>query len=225
LVETGREEIHPAAPDKAVGIDLGITHFAVLSTGEKVSNPKPLQHSISRLKVLQHRAARKKKGSSNRKKANLKIALLHEKITNQRNDFLHKLSTQLISDSQTDTICVETLFVKNMARNHCLAQAIKDASWGEFIRQLQYKSIWNGKNLIEINTWFPSSKICSACGNKYNKLELKERVWSCSHCHTTHDRDINAALNIKRQGLLYSGRGTSIEPVESPSRVGIRKQE
>lgn len=215
-------DIIPATPivKNAIGIDLGIKHFATLSTGEKISNPKYLQPELKRLAVLQRRAARKKKGSKNRKKAIMRIALVHEKITNQRNDFLHKLSTKLISDNQTDTICVESLAVKNMVKNHNLAQAISDVSWSEFVRQLEYKGKWYGKNVIKIDKWFASSKTCSNCGEKYDELDLLERTWKCSGCGKTHDRDINAAINIRNSGLGKSG-----EPVEPPSLEGVMKQE
>lgn len=220
LVKDDAEEMKLPKKSKAIGIDLGIKDFAVLSTGEKIANPKYLRQSIERLKVLQRRASKKKKGSNNRKKANLKVALLHEKITNQRNDFLHKVSSKLIGDNQTDTICVETLAVKNMVKNHKLAQDINDVSWGEFVRQLEYKGKWYGKNVIKINKWFASSKTCSDCGHKKDELNLSERTWDCSNCGANHDRDINAAINIRNSGM-----GSPGVPVELASIEAAEKQE
>lgn len=204
----------------SIGVDLGLKDFATLSTGEKIDNPKYLKNSLIRLKILQRRISRKKKGSKNRKKANLKVALLYEKITNQRKDFLHKLSHKLISDNQTDTICVETLAITNMVKNHSLALAINDAGWGEFVRQLEYKGNWRGKNIIKIDRWFASSKICSSCNYKYDELTLDQREWTCQKCNTTHDRDINAAINIRNSGM-----GNPIEPVELRTKVRAKKQE
>ncbi len=210
--------------DTTLGVDLGLSHFIITNKGEKVDNPRFLRNSIVRLKVLQRRASRKKKGSANRKKSNLKVAILHERIANQRQDFLHKLSHRLTHDSQVDTICVETLNVKGMVRNHKLAQAISDVSWSEFTRQLKYKCDWYGKNLIEIGTFEPSTKTCSCCGNVQDVL-LSERIFNCSKCSVVIDRDVNAAINIKNFGLKQSGWGTSVEPVELLTLVGAMKQE
>ncbi len=210
--------------DTTLGIDLGLSHLMITNKGEKIDNPRFLRNSLTRLKVLQRRASRKKKGSSNRKKANLKVAILHEKIANQRLDFLHKLSHRLTHDNQVDTICVETLNVKGMVRNHKLAQAISDVSWSEFTKQLKYKCDWYGKNLIEIGTFEPSTKTCSCCGNVQDVL-LSERIFNCKKCSVVIDRDVNAAINIKNFGLKQSGWGTSVEPVELPTLVGAVKQE
>lgn len=206
--------------ENALGIDLGISNFAILSTGEKIDNPRYFQGELKRLKILQRRASNKKKGSKNRKKALLKVALLHEKISNQRKDFLHKLSTKLISDNQTDTICVESLAVSNMVKNRKLSQAISDVSWGEFIRQLEYKGKWYGKNVIKINRFYASSKTCSSCGHIKDEMNLSERTWICSNCGSNHDRDINAAINIKNSGM-----GSPVEPVELLAVAGAKKQE
>ena len=224
LVETLTENKPVSLINNAIGIDLGLNSFATLSTGEKIENPKYLKSNMGRLKILQKRATHKKKGSNNRKKANLKVALQHEKITNQRKDFLHKVSTRLISESQTDTICVETLAVKNMIKNHNLAQAISDVSWSEFIKQLEYKGKWHGKNIIKIDKWYASSKTCSNCGNVLDKLDLATRTWQCEKCHSTHDRDINAAINIKFMGL-QTGKGIPSEPVELSAMAETMKQE
>lgn len=213
----------PIVNTSAIGIDLGIKELVITSDGDKISNPKYLRSSIIRLKVLQYRSSKKKKGSANRRKANLRVALQHEKIANQRNDYLQKVTTKLVSDNQVTTFCVETLAVKNMMRNHKLAQAISDASWGELVRMLQYKCDWCGKNLIRIGRFEPSSKMCSVCSAINKDLKLSDRKWTCSNCGTNHDRDINAAINIKNIGL--SGEGISVEPVEVSALVGPKKQE
>jgi putative transposase len=206
-----------------VGIDLGISAFATLSTGEKIDNPKYLRAELKRLKVLQRRASRKKKGSKNQKKGYLRVALLYERIANQRQDFLHKLSTRLIRDNQTDIICIEDLAVSNMVKNRKLAQAISEVSWSEFVRQLEYKGKWYGKNVIKIDRFYASSKMCSSCGHKVEEMDLSVREWVCI-CGAQHDRDINAAINIKNIGLL-SGRGTPVEPAESSAIAGAMNQE
>jgi putative transposase len=201
LVDDGLEM--PAKQDyddnSTIGIDLGLTHFAILSTGEKIDNPKYLKNSLCRLKVLQRRVSRKKKGSHNRKKAIMHLARLYAKIAKQRNDFLHKVSHRLISENQA--VAIETLNISGMQKNHCLAQAIGDVSWYEFCRQLEYKADWNGKTVLRIGIFEPSSKTCSVCGYKNRDLTLSVREWTCSECGTVHDRDINAALNIKKIAL------------------------
>jgi putative transposase len=198
----------PIILDGAIGIDLGLTHFAILSDGTKVPNPRFLSKLLDRLNVLQRRASRKVKGSNNRRKANLKVARLYETISNQRSDFLHKLSTKLIRENQT--IILEDLNVAGMLRNHCLAQNISDVSWGEFVRLLTYKAEWYGKNLIKIGRFDPSSKLCSCCGWKNPNLTLDVRSWTCQECHTQHDRDVNAAINIKKFGLIRSNTGQEL---------------
>lgn len=224
LVETAQECAIPIIPTNAIGIDLGIKDFAVLSTGEKIANPRHLKSELKRLKVLQRRASRKKKGSANRKKANKMVATLHEKIANQRKDFLHKVSSRLIGDNQTDTICLENLAVSNMVRNRKLAQAISDVSWSEFVRMLEYKGKWYGKNVIKISRFYPSSKTCSNCNHVLDQLDLSVREWICSQCNVTHDRDINAAENIKIMGLKI-GVGSPGEPVKLRAKVRAKKQE
>lgn len=203
----------------AIGIDLGIKYFAILSTGEKVANQRNLKQLLPRLKVLQKRASKKVIGSNNRKKANLKVALIHEKIANRRKDFLHKLSHRLTHDNQVNTLCLENLNTRGMLQNHRLAQAISDASWGKFNQQLEYKSEWYGKNILRIGRFQPSSKMCS-CGHIKNDLTLADRKWTCAECCMTHDRDILAANNIKRfalqeQNLVYTGLGKPEELVEA----------
>ena len=201
LVDDGKDlpEKEPFDDESAVGVDVGIAHFATLSTGEKIENPRHLKNSLARLKVLQRRLSRTKKGSNNREKARRKVAKLHEKIANQRSDFLHKVSHKLVSENQA--IAIETLNVQGMMKNHHLAQAILDVSWYEFFRQLTYKAEWYGKVILTIGQFQPSTKICSACGEVVNGLTLADREWTCSKCGTVHDRDINAAINIKKFAL------------------------
>lgn len=210
--------------DTTVGIDLGIKGFAVTSDGEVITNPKLLRNCIDRLKVLQRRASKKKKGSSNRKKANKRVALLHEKIKNQRQDFLHKVSSRLVSENQT--ICLENLDVSNMMKNHCLAQAISDVSWSEFNRMVEYKAEWYGVNIIRIGRFAPSSKTCE-CGSINKDLKLSDRVWKCKSCGQVNERDLLAARNIKKFALFKenSGQVLSVEPVEMSTLVESMKQE
>lgn len=218
LVEDGKEKPKKLYISDVVGVDLGIKEFAILSDGTKVSNPKYLKNDIERLKVLQKRASRKQKGGQNRKKANLRVAKLHERITNRRKDFLHKLTYKLTSENQA--ICVENLAVSNMMKNHKLGQSISDAGWSEFVRQLEYKCEWRGKHLIKIDRFYPSSKTCSNCGWKNENLELKDRSWICGGCGETHDRDLNAAINIRN-----AGTGSPGEPVEMSPLGESMKQE
>jgi putative transposase len=202
LVEDGKElpTKQPFSESTTIGIDVGIKDFAVISTGVKVENPKYLKNSLQQLKVLQKRVSRKLKGSKNRYKAKLRLAVLHEKITNQRNDFQNKLSFKLLSENQA--ISLETLNVKGMVKNHCLAQAISDSAWSSFISKLEYKSEWFGKTVLRIGRFEPSSKLCSVCGYYNKELQLKDREWLCPDCKTKHDRDINAAINIKKFSLV-----------------------
>jgi putative transposase len=190
-----------------IGIDLGVKDVVVASNGFASGNPKHYQKYQARLKTLQRRLARKKKGSNNRYKAICKVAKLHAKIADCRLDFLHKLSTKLVSESQA--IYTETLAVKNMMANHKLAKAIADCGWGEFLRQLEYKCQWHGRELVAIDRWFPSSKRCSPCGYVLNKLPLNIREWTCPSCSSLNLRDKNAALNILAVGQTVFACGSS----------------
>lgn len=187
--------------ETTIGVDLGIKDFAILSNGQKVENPKPLKQSLKRLKKLQQRVNRKQNGSQNRDKARKLLARQHEKVANLRKDFLHKLTYGLTHTGGVDSFALETLNIKGMMRNHCLALAISDVSWRQFNDFLEYKSEWYGKNILRIGQFEPSSKICSVCGYVNHTLTLKDRSWTCPECHTQHDRDINAAKNIKQFAL------------------------
>jgi len=199
-----------------VGIDLGIKDFAITSNGEVFNNPKYLKKSQSKLKYIQRKYS-KSKGKRTKKQ----LSLIHEKITNKRKDFLHKISTQLVRENQT--IALETLAVKNMVKNHCLAQAISDASWSTFVSMIEYKANWQGKNVLRIGKFAPSSKTCSFCGYINKELTLKDREWTCKKCDTTHDRDINAAINIKSFALKkqFCGEHTVKNQDELPTLVGV----
>lgn len=184
----------------AVGLDVGIKSFAITSDGIEYPNHKYLSKSAKKLVKLQRRLSRKTKGSKRREKARIQVARLHEHIANQRNDMLHKLSTDIVR--QNDIICIEDLSPKNMVKNHKLAKAISDASWGEFRRQLTYKAAWYGKHVVVIDRFFPSSQLCYNCGAKWvGTKDLSVRKWICPACGVKHDRDINAAKNILKEGL------------------------
>jgi putative transposase len=200
----------PEATGK-IGIDLGLTHFAILSTGEKVASPNTFRRNETRLAKLQRRLAKKQKGSNRRIKAKLKVARLHARIADSRRDFLHKLSTRLINENQV--IAIESLAVSNMQKNRCLSKSISDAGWSEFVRQLEYKALWYGRELIGIDKWYPSSKRCSDCGHTVKAIPLKMREWTCPECGSVHDRDINAARNVLAAGLAVSAHGETVSPV------------
>jgi putative transposase len=177
-----------------IGVDLGIKSFLITSAGAAFDNPAFLKRSLSKLKYTQRRYS-KYKG----KRTKYKLAAIHEKVANQRKDFLHKTSTKLIRENQS--IAIEDLNIAGMVKNHKLARSISDAGWGEFVRQLEYKADWYGKNIIRIGRFEPSSKTCSVCGNINKELTLQDREWTCSGCETVLDRDVNAAINIKNFAL------------------------
>jgi putative transposase len=217
--------------DKSIGLDLGITSLIATSNGDKIANPKHFKQLRKKLKRVQKALSRKQKGSNNRHKARLQVAKVHAQITDARKDFLHKLTTQLVRENQT--IVVEDLATaegrrasfENIVKNHKLALAISDASWGELIRQLAYKCQWYGRELIKIDRWFPSSKRCGNCGQIVNKLPLNIREWECPKCGMNHDRDLNAANNILAAGLAVSVCGATVRAEESKSRKpGAMKQ-
>ena len=210
LVEVNEDipKLNPIDENKAVGIDLGIKTFAVLSNGEEIQNPKHLRSALKRLKKQQRRVSKKVKGSNNRKKAVKKLAILHEKVSNKRNDFLHKVTAKLVLEH--DTLCLETLKVSNMIKNHRLAQALSDISIGRFNEILEYKAKWNGVNILRIEQFEPSSKMCE-CGNIYRELKLSDRVWKCPSCGRTNQRDLLAANNIKKFAFCKNNTVGTIE--------------
>lgn len=213
----------PAAPEptgQVVGVDLGLTDFAVLSTGERVAHPRHMDRQERRLKRYQRIMARRKKGSANRAKAKQKVARAHSKVRDARRDFLHKASTDLVR--RFDAIAVEDLAPSNMVKNRCLAKAISRTGWAEFRELLGYKAHRDGRHVVVVDRWYPSSKTCSVCGYLLAQLSLGTRRWSCPVCDTRHDRDINAAKNlVTAAGLAVSACGGDVRhaeatPVQSP---------
>ena len=193
-----------------IGVDLGVTSLVALSDGEKIANPKGFNAKRRKLKKAQKALIRKQKGSNNRHKARLKVAKVHQEIADARKDFIHKLTIRLVRENQT--IAVEDLAAKNMVKNRKLALSISDASWGELVRQLEYKCDWYGRTLVKIDRWFPSSKRCGKCGHIVEKLPLNIREWGCPNCGAHHDRDINAAQNILAAGLAVKVCGANVRP-------------
>ncbi|MFI6847954.1 RNA-guided endonuclease InsQ/TnpB family protein [Kitasatospora sp. NPDC050467] len=213
----------PAPVNAAVGIDAGITSLVTLSTGEKITNPRHERRDRECLAKAQRNLARKARGSNNRAKARLKVARVHARIADRRRDFLRKLTTRLVRENQA--IVIEDLSVRNMLRNRTLARAISDASWTEMRSMLEYKAEWYGRDLVTIDRWFPSSKLCSACGTLRGKMPLNVREWTCG-CGTTHDRDVNAARSILAAGLAVTACGDGVRPQRStPGGQSSVKQE
>lgn len=198
-VDKDYPKLKPIDESQAVGLDLGIKTFATLSDGTLINNPKFLKKSLKKLKILSKRHSKKVKGSKNKDKSCLKLALLHEKVSNQRKDFLHKTTKMLVHNY--DTICIETLKAKNMIKNHKLAQALSDISIGTFNTMIDYKAKQQGVNILRIGQFEPSSKLCS-CGVINQNLTLKDRTWTCSSCNITHDRDVLASNNIKKFAFI-----------------------
>ena len=221
LCETGETNIpkQKIKEETTIGVDLGIKDFAITSDGEVFPNPKYLRKAQSKLKYVQSKYS-KNKG----KKIKQKLTKLHEKVTNKRKDFLHKVSSKLVRENQT--ICLENLNVSGMIKNHNLAQAISDVSWTTFVNMLEYKAEWYGTNILKIGRFAPSSKTCSNCGNINKELTLKDREWTCKACHSHHDRDINAAINIKSFALKNNLSGTDRKNHdELPTLVGVMTHE
>jgi len=205
------DAIHPLPKaDTVVGIDLGITSLVTLSTGEKIGNPRYLTTDAKRHRKAKQALSRKQKGSKGREKARFHLARVEARIGDRRRDFTHKLTTRLVRENQT--ICCESLRVKNMVRNHTLAKHISDAGWGELVRQLEYKATWYGRTFVAIDRWYPSSKRCSRCGHVLPALPLDIRHWLCPECGSRHDRDVNAAINVAAVGQTVSAGGEAVRP-------------
>jgi len=200
-IDIENPEPKPVDPETTIGLDMGIKSFAVVSNGDVFENPKCLRKSQTKLGLLDRQHSRKKKGGKNRERARRRLARQHEKVANQRKDFLHKVSDKIADENQVGTICVEDLNIKGMMKNHCLARAIADCSWGEFFRMLEYKCKWRGIRVVQIGRFEPSSRLCP-CGFKNDKLTLADREWTCPKCGQFHDRDLLAANNVRRFGLV-----------------------
>ena len=192
--------------EKMVGIDLGLKDRLICSDGEKIAAVSFTKKHARKLRLAQRELQRKKKGSSNRNKVRLKVARLQAKISDSRSDYIHKITSKLVKENQL--ISMEDLNVKGMIKNHCLAKSIADASWGEIVRQIKYKAEWYGRDFVQIDRFFPSSKRCGSCGYIHD-LKLSDRTWTCPKCDVTHDRDLNAAQNILRQGMSLKACGLS----------------
>ncbi|MCT9007806.1 RNA-guided endonuclease InsQ/TnpB family protein [Streptomyces rhizosphaerihabitans] len=212
-----------SAMDTAVGIDVGLNHLLTLSTGEKISNPRHERRDRVALAKAQRRLAKKEKGSANRAKARRKVARIHARIADRRRDTLHKLTTRLVRENQT--LVIEDLSVRNLVRNRSLARAVSDAAWADFRSLLEYKAQWYGREVIAVDRWFPSSKLCSACGALRERMPLHVRTWTCD-CGASHDRDVNAAKNLLAAGLAVTACGAGVRPQRStPGGQSATKQE
>ncbi|NGO10567.1 IS200/IS605 family element transposase accessory protein TnpB [Streptomyces sp. HC44] len=212
-----------AATGAAVGVDAGLDHLLALSTGEKIADPRHERKDRARLAKAQRNLARKVKGSANRAKARLRVAKVHARIADRRRDHLHKITTRLVRENQT--LVIEDLTVRNMVTNRKLARAISDAAWSQFRSMLEYKAQWYGRNVVVVDRWFPSSKLCSTCGTLQNRMPLNVRTWTCD-CGTTHDRDVNAARNLLAAGRAVQACGAGVRPQRSsPGGQSAMKQE
>ena len=216
-----------------VGVDAGITSLVTLSTGEKITNPRHERRDRAKLAKAQRELSRKAKGSANRSKTRGKVARVHTRITDRRKDFLHKLTTRLVRENQV--VVIEDLTVRTMVKNHTLSRAISDAAWGEFRTMLEYKTHWYGRELVVMDRFFPSTRMCSTpgCGHVRARLPLNMREWTCERCGITHDRDVNAAINLKAAGPAASvgpplcdsgeartvGAGAGVRPQRESSRT------
>src|ERR687889_512354 len=209
--------IEQAPATAAVGIDAGLDSLLALSTGQKITNPKHERRDRAALARAQRNLARKQKGSANRAKARITVARVHARITDPRLDHLHQLTTRLVRENQT--IVIEDLTVRTMVKNHRLARAISDAAWRQFRTMLEYKADWHGRDLVVVDRWFPSSKLCSLCGALAERMPLTVRTWTC-RCGTTHDRDVNAARTILAEGLSVIACGGGVRPQRESSRTG-----
>ncbi|MEU1560451.1 RNA-guided endonuclease TnpB family protein [Streptomyces mirabilis] len=211
------------ATGQAVGVDVGLDHLVTLSTGEKIINPRHERRDRTRLAKAQRNLVRKARGDgANRRKARLKAAKIHARIADRRRDTLHKLTTRLVRENQT--IVIEDLTVRNMVKNRKLARAISDAAWGEFRSLLEYKAAWYGREVIAVDRWFPSSRLCSACNSLRDTMPLNVRTWTCD-CGVTHDRDVNAAHNLLAAGLAVTVCGAGVRPQRStPDGQSATKQ-
>ncbi len=208
-----------AKTGRSVGLDMGLTHAVISSEGQKIDNPRYYRRSLDRLHREQRKLSRKQPGSNNRRKQRTKVARLHARIADMRLDWCHKLTTDLVR--RFDLIAIESLNVKGMVKNHNLAQAISDVSWGEIKRQLRYKTKWYGKQLVEISQWEPTSKRCSACSHRLAALPLSARQWVCPVCGAVHDRDVNASQNVLAAGLAVIASGDGGRPIASSGVVGV----
>ncbi|WP_406375901.1 transposase [Streptomyces sp. NBC_00647] len=212
------------ATDTAVGIDVGLNHLLTLSTGEKITNPRHERRDRAALAKAQRRLSKKARGDgANRAKARRKVAKIHARIADRRRDTLHKLTTRLVRENQT--LVIEDLSIRNMVRNRSLARAVSDAAWADFRSLLEYKAQWYGREVIAVDRWLPSSKLCSACGTLRERMPLNVRTWACD-CGTTHDRDVNAAKNLLAAGLAVTACGAGARPQRStPGKQSATKQE
>jgi putative transposase len=206
LLDDGKDSPKQSTEGKAIGIDMGLTDFCITSDGSKYANPRWIDRHERNLKIKKQALSRKQKGSNNKNKARLKVAKVHNRISRCREDFHHKLSRKIVSENQV--ICVENLNIKGMVKNHCLAKSISQVGWGSFMTMLKYKAEQEGKVYLEIDRFFPSSKTCHHCLNIVDSLPLDIRVWTCDSCGTRHDRDINASINIRDEGLRIISSGT-----------------